>query len=116
MSSVGWISIPLKKLRKFNDDEDSSNTDIKYKTDYDNIKAIEGDEIVKLDILSFDFECYSQEGFPQSTRESDAIFQIGMTFSKVGEKECYRKVLLALKETDPIDGSDVITIKQNVNL
>ena len=111
MSSVGWISIPFKKLRKFNDDEDSSNTDIKYKTDYDNIKAIEGDEIVKLDILSFDFECYSQEGFPQSTRESDAIFQIGMTFSKVGEKECYRKVLLALKETDPIDGSDVIIYK-----
>jgi DNA polymerase elongation subunit (family B) len=60
-------------------------------------------------ILSFDIECNSGDGkFPQATRDDDKVIQIGMTYSYLGDTECFKKVVLCLGDTSDIKGSDVI--------
>lgn len=95
-------------MKEFTDNHRIGETDISVNCHWRSIKKYETDDIHKIDVLSFDLECTSCDGgFPQPERPDDYIFQIGMTLSKLGETECYRKILLCMKETDPIDGVEV---------
>jgi DNA polymerase elongation subunit (family B) len=107
LNAVGWCSIKDKHLVKFNNYEPAI-TDYSYKVHWTNINPVDSNDIHKFSIMSFDLECTSKDGsFPQATRLEDKIIQIGMTFSRCGETECYKKLLLSLKQTDDVEGVDV---------
>ena len=106
INSSGWISVKKKKYKKLPSRE--YNTDIAIETSWSNIKSVESDAIAPLRILSFDIECTSGDGsFPQPSRDCDKIIQIGSTFSRNGEENCYYKHIVTLGSCDDIDDVDV---------
>ena len=109
ISAVGWCKIQKKNLVPFSDYMKPSLTDISYRVRWADIDGVEDSNIHRFTILSFDLECTSIDGgFPQATRRGDEIIQIGMTYSRCGETECYKKIILCLKETDKVKEGEVI--------
>jgi DNA polymerase delta subunit 1 len=54
-------------------------------------------------VSSFDIECTSKDGsFPQAQRKEDKIIQIGTTTRVYGEKNCFVRHIVTLKECDEI--------------
>lgn len=104
---IGWCKIPKEKFKEFRDDHRTGTTNINVNCNWTNIERVECPDLHKLKILSFDIECKSEDGkFPQN-RDGDKIIQIGMTYSYMGEPECFKQVILCLKKTDPIPGAIV---------
>ncbi len=104
INACGWVSIDkYNKLPKR-----GFNTDMAFEVEWTDVKGLEDTSISKIKIASFDLECTSGDGsFPQATRSSDKIIQIGTTFSYNGEEECYFKHIITLGSCDPIDGATV---------
>ncbi|ATZ80752.1 intein-containing DNA-dependent DNA polymerase family B precursor [Bodo saltans virus] len=106
LDAVGWVSIPIDKL--ISNTYQKSCCDINYRTKWNNVSKVDDVTISKFDILSFDIECTSTDGsFPQADRDGDKVIQIGATFSRFGESECYKRYLLALNETDVVEDCEV---------
>jgi DNA polymerase elongation subunit (family B) len=105
LSAVGWAKI---KNNKYTQLDEKTNMDISIKTSWKNIKKITNLTISPFIIASYDIECTSGDGtFPQATRKSDKIIQIGTTFSRVGEDDCFYKHIVTLGSCDKIEGVDV---------
>lgn len=100
----GWIKIQSGKynyLDNMSVHEDDINVSIKW----NNLEPINDDAIIPLRIASFDIECKSDDGsFPQPERDGDSIIQIGTTFSRYGEDDCYYKHIITLGSCDKIEG------------
>lgn len=61
-----------------------------------------------LTICSWDLETYSlSRKFPQAHNASDAIIQIACSFQRYGEPEPYRRLVMCLKETAPVEGVEI---------
>jgi len=106
---IGWASIPIASTKKLGPDHRKGTTDLSYCCSWKSISRYECSDIHKFKIMSFDLECTSKDGkFPQADRIEDEIIQIGMTFSYLGETECYRKVVLCLKDTSDVPNAEVI--------
>jgi len=106
LEACGWVSIDVKKCGKFR--KKPTINDINVFTKYSNLNRVEDTTILPLVIASFDIECTSGDGsFPQAWRDTDKIIQIGTTFSKYGESECFYKHIITLGSCDPIPGVDV---------
>ncbi len=102
LDAVGWV-----KLTKYEelDDDDYTCCDINIKTSYTNLEKMDERTIQPYTIAAFDIECTSSDGgFPQPERDGDKVIQIGTTFSRFGEEECYYKHIICLGETAPIEG------------
>jgi DNA polymerase elongation subunit (family B) len=98
-----WIS--TDKYKKIKNDKKKSLCSIEIIVDWQNLNPIQKDFNAPLIIASFDLECYSHDGeFPQANRKNDAIIQIGITYTKLGDSVPYRKWIGCLDETDPIEG------------
>lgn len=68
-------------------------------------------------ICAYDIEVYSCDGsFPQAERETDQIIQVGMTFNHWGTSDCYRRILLSLKECQDIPGCQVFSFTNEKDL
>jgi DNA polymerase elongation subunit (family B) len=108
ISGCSWISVNDYKIV---DDEDKESTcDIEINIEWNNLNPIIKDINAPLRIASFDIECYSHDGqFPQASRLKDEIIQIGITYTKLGSSNPYRKWIACLDKTDPIDGVDVVS-------
>ena len=105
LNAVGWIRIPAKKYQYFDENKKPSINDICIYTDWTNIEPIDDKNISPFRIAAFDIECESEDGsFPQPERDNDRVIQIGTTFSKYGENECYYKHIITLGSCDPIEG------------
>lgn len=105
LDSVGYISVNKKKLKS---SFLKSCNDYNYSVSYEDLVGIEKHTIEKYIICAFDIECNSVDGsFPRADRKTDEIIQIGITLSKYGEADCYRKILLSLKETSKIEDVEV---------
>ncbi|ARF09771.1 DNA polymerase family B elongation subunit [Indivirus ILV1] len=110
LNSVGWIRIQAGKYNIFSQNGSPSNNDISIYTDWTQLEPVKekGNAIVPMIIAAFDIECTSGDGtFPQAKRDDDKVIQIGTTFSKYGENECYYKHIITLGSCDPIEGADV---------
>ena len=108
VNAVGWIKIPGSKYEFFTDNENPSINEISIYTDWTNLEPIEDTSINKFVIASFDIECTSGDGeFPKPERDEDKVIQIGTTFSRYGESECFYKHIVTLGSCDPIEGVDV---------
>lgn len=117
LNTVGWIKIPKGTFKNFGATEVSTCCDINVKTNWKNVERVENDKILPLVIASFDIECTSCDGsFPQATRETDKIIQIGTVFSRVGEKECYHKNIMVLGTCGKVEGTEVVSCQTEQEL
>jgi len=106
LDAVGWVRIDGGKYIKSSNKLSISEIDIE--CDWTALNRIEDRTIKPFIIASFDIECTSGDGtFPQANRDEDKIIQIGTTFSKLGEDECYYQHIITLGSCDPIPGVDV---------
>lgn len=104
---IGWCKVNKEKFREFQYNHRKGTTDININCHWKDVMRVECTDIHKFKVLSFDIECMSEDGkFPQN-RDGDKIIQIGMTYSYLGEVECFKKVILCLKKTAMIPGADV---------
>lgn len=106
LDAVGWVSIDKDK---YNYQENKTTyCDINIETNWTSLNRIEDRSISPFIIASFDIECTSSDGsFPQANRDEDKIIQIGTTFSRLGEDECYYQHIITLGTCDPLYGVDV---------
>lgn len=106
LEACGWINV--KKFFSFVDYEKPTICDINIRTKWTNLEKADDSTILPFIIASFDIECTSQDGsFPQADRDGDKIIQIGTTFNRFGEDECYFKHIITLGTCDPIEGVEV---------
>jgi len=115
LQAVGWVSIKGGKYNCFPKDKSPSNNDICIHTNWKNLDPVKDTTIVPLIIAAFDIECMSEDGsFPQPQRDGDKIIQIGTTFSRYGEDECFYKHIVTLGSCDKIEGADVESYENEV--
>lgn len=110
LEAAGWVSIKGNNYKTFENNPTINNVNIN--TKYYNLNPYKDNSILPLVIASFDIECTSGDGgFPQAWRDSDKIIQIGTTFSRYGESECFYRHIITLGSCDPIPGVDVESYK-----
>lgn len=103
LESTGWIQIT-----KYNIIKDMSTCDIDIEIHWKSLNYYENNSIAELKIAAFDIECISPSGsFPVPKNKDDVINQIGTTFSKYNEKDCYYKHIVTLDKCNEIKGSVV---------
>lgn len=106
IDAVGWVSISANKYMIMPDNPTISEINIM--TDWNNLNRINDRLIQPYIIASFDIECTSGDGtFPQAFRDEDQIIQIGTTFMRFGESECFYQHIITLGTCDKIDDIDV---------
>ena len=100
LNAVGWVNI-----NKYEDYDTKSSCDLNIKCKWTDLNHIDEIKNQKFTICAFDIECVSKDGsFPDPTRPTDEVIQIGLTISRYGEDECYYKHILTLKSCDPLEG------------
>jgi DNA polymerase elongation subunit (family B) len=100
ISGCSWI-----QTNKYNliTENKVSRCDIEIIVDWKNLIPIKKDYNAPFRICSFDIECYSGDGsFPQATRKSDQIIQIGATYTYIGESIPYRQYIACLDKTSQL--------------
>ena len=109
ISPAGWITINSDHLKW--DDDIRSNVQVEACVDWTKVKPIEKDMIAPFTVASFDIECKSEDkvSMPVAKTEegeftNDLVIQIGTTVRKFGEKECFLKHMITLKDADPLPG------------
>jgi DNA polymerase delta subunit 1 len=111
ISGCSWVK--SDNYKRIKSDKKESYCDIEINLDWNNLFPIQKDSNAPLIIASFDIECYSHDGqFPQAYRKKDQIIQIGITYTKLGENNPFRKWIACLNKTDPVEG---VNVKQNLN-
>jgi DNA polymerase elongation subunit (family B) len=96
-------------------DEKRSRSQIDICAHYTAIKPSQSEVIAPVVIASFDIECvrYEDDGqFPLATVRTDEVIQIGTTYHRVGEEECFAQYIAVLKDSAPIDDDIVENAKQ----
>ncbi len=95
----GWIKIPKGKYTTVN----TTRCQIEGKTRWNNVIALERTDIGPIKIASFDIECTSGDGsFPVASNKSDRVIQIGTTFHKYGDSDCYLHHIITLGDCEKI--------------
>ena len=108
LDAVGWVRIPAGAYQVETSAEEASRCDLNISTEWTNLHKVDDRTILPFTIASFDIECTSGDGtFPQANRDEDKIIQIGTTFSRLGEDDCYFQHLITLGTCDPIPGVTV---------
>lgn len=109
LDAVGWA-----KVEEFKEMLNVSLCEINITAKYTDIIPIDDKTISKFVIASFDIECTSSDGsFPQADRDDDKIIQIGTTFQRFGEEECFHKHIIVLGTCSKIE--DDITVESYNN-
>jgi len=115
LDSVGFCKIDKDKYTILVDELEKPPTccHINIETSWNDLDRYDNDTILPFTIASFDIECTSGDGsFPQATRDCDKIIQIGTTFSRFGETECYKQVIITLGTCSEIPDVEVIECKE----
>lgn len=96
-------------------DEKRSRSQIDICTHYTSIKPSHSEVIAPVVIASIDIECvrFEDDGqFPLATEKYDKVIQIGTTYHRVGEEECFAQYIAVLGNSDPIDDSIIENASQ----
>jgi DNA polymerase elongation subunit (family B) len=108
LDAVGWVKINKKKYKTHKGPLPPSVCEKNIECRWTELNRIDDRTIQKFDICAFDIECTSEDGsFPNPQRDGDKVIQIGLTFSKFGDDECYYKHILTLGETADVEGATV---------
>ena len=102
-SGCAWVSVSKYTMIDMNNRE--SYCDIELRVDWRDINPIIKDINAPFKTASFDIECYSSDAnkFPEAKNKADCIFQIGTTYTYLGNLEPYRQHIVCLRETSPIE-------------
>lgn len=115
LKSCGWCKFNTSDATNIKNIE--SYTDHAYRLNYRKIHAFESTDVAPLKILGYDIECVSGDaGFPQPTRSSDKIIQIGLTLYQNGSYECKESYILTLKKIEKIRNAKVCCYKNERGL
>jgi len=91
-----------------------SHCDIEINVNWKDLNYVKKDMNAPLRIASFDIECFSHDGqFPQASRKQDAIIQIAITYTYLGQSEPYRQYIACLNNTDPFDNKTILRWFEN---
>lgn len=106
LTSCGWVSIDVKRLTSY---RSYSTCDHSYHVKCCHVKpAANQNRVAPFKIMGYDIECIScDENFPQASRVSDKVIQIGMTLYRYGSMTCYEQHILTLKKCAAIEGATV---------
>lgn len=108
LSACGWAKINGGEYKNIEENDIRSCCDINISAKWTSLKNIESNKMTPLVIASYDLECTSKDGsFPLAKRDSDAIIQIGTTFSRFGEKDCFYRHIITLGTCDNLEGTTV---------
>ena len=118
ITGCGWVEFDDSKEKEIEMENKESICDIEYHLEYNKLDGIKEDKFAKFRIASYDIEVYSSDPnkFPNAENKDDKIIQIGTTFNYHGEKNCYKKVLISLKDCDEIENTEVINVKSEKEL
>ncbi|AYV77594.1 MAG: DNA polymerase family B elongation subunit [Dasosvirus sp.] len=117
LDPIGWFKIQKQYVRSIPINEQQGVTDINVCCNWKHVERIECSDIHRLKIVSVDIECTSEDGkFPQPERDGDKVIQIGMSYSYLGETECYKKTILCLNKTSKIPDINVISFSDEKDL
>ena len=113
LDAVGWVKISNKKIKKLSSSETCCDINIETNwVDLNRLETAESKTIQPFIIAAFDIECTSEDGsFPQAHRSGDKIIQIGTTFSRFGESECFYQHIITLGTCDKLEGATVVECK-----
>lgn len=109
---ASWITI--KAHTPVDEDDAMSRAPLEISTTFDQVSSSDRTTRPPLVLASFDLECHAAQRddgsrkFPCSEREDDVIIQVATSFQRYGEPEPYRQLIMALHQTDPVDGVDVV--------
>lgn len=107
----GWVKIRRGDY-EMSTGEGKTDCQIELKCDWDKVSPIKKEGFAPLIVASFDIECTSEDGsFPKPERDGDKIIQIGTTFHRFGETECFYRHIVTLNSCAKIDGVDVEAYK-----
>ena len=86
-----------------------SKCDYSYEVRYNALKPLPDSEVpTPFKVLAYDIECVSGDTlFPQATRPTDKVIQIGMTVNRFGSSDISEKYILTLKRCSEIPGAVV---------
>lgn len=113
LKSVGWLKIDKYKELHGN----QYTCDLNINTNWRSLNRHDDPSIAPFIIAAFDIECVSSDtGFPNPDRKGDKIIQIGTTFSKYGEGECFHKTIITLGSCDDINNVEVIQCERETDL
>jgi len=108
ISGCAWVETSKYLLVK-KESLKESYCDIELNINWKDLNAIQKDVNAPLRIASFDIECYSHDGqFPQANRKQDAVIQIGVTYTYLGQSEPYRQYIGCLDKTVPFDDKTIL--------
>ena len=108
---ASWIAI--KSHSPVDEDDAMSRAPLEISTTFDQVSPSDRTTRPPLVLASFDLECHAAQRddgsrkFPCSEREDDVIIQVATSFQRYGEPEPYRQLIMALRDTDPVQGVDV---------
>jgi DNA polymerase elongation subunit (family B) len=115
INAVGMVNISANNYEIMS--SDTTCCDINISANWVNLDPDEDMTILPFVIASFDLECNSKDGsFPQAERDEDAIIQIGTTFSRYGETECFYEHIITLGSCDDVEGAVVETYETEVEV
>jgi DNA polymerase elongation subunit (family B) len=108
ITGCSWVETS-KYVQVKKSDMKESHCDIEINVNWKDLNYIKKDMNAPLRIASFDIECFSHDGqFPQASRKQDAIIQIAITYTYLGQSEPYRQYIACLNNTDPFDNKTVL--------
>jgi len=114
-----WINITKSNMRLIDDqNEQFSKCKYEYEVDFNHINPIDINKIGPMKVLSYDIECTSCDGsFPQYSRKSDEIIQIGTTIEVYGKgPSADINFIVSLKNCQEIENCEVINCKDEKEL
>lgn len=104
-----WVS--LRNFAVVPEESRSSVTDIEVSLVFTGVFPSGRTDPPPLVIASWDIECYSQSGnFPLPHLESDKCIQIATSFQRYGAPEPYLNSVVALEETDDVEGAEIVSV------
>ncbi len=108
IAPTGWIAA---KGFKQATDRLFPSADVELVGLFTGIEPVECTDRPPLVLCSWDIEVYSHTGaFPTPDVPENAVIQIACAFQKLGDPEPYRKVVVCLDETAPVEGADIISV------
>lgn len=114
ISPTGWVSID-----KYSDVSEQSfqRSDREIVCEFTHVHPCDDTSIPPLILCSWDIEVFSHDGaFPTSDHPENKVIQIAAAFKRLGEPEPYRKVVVCLDATSPVEGAEIISVDEEHRL
>lgn len=112
LAPAGWVRVAAGKHVDVPDAQRTSRCRREVACSFDALSACPDPPTTPppLVVASYDIEVMSSTGaFPLAERPGDHVIQISTTFQRFGEPAPYRRTVVCLHDTAPVDGVDIVS-------